>query len=197
MKKFFNFFGILLICSVMFFLGYRLSNVDNFNTKVNNYTAIATNGFVENSLTGIIAKPIFGVLEGERKTYGQIWIREVNNLTEIRLKINEIPLKMTKNSTKENRETPNNFSLQIAKKCCGGLDYDYGKSLGSLRLETENGKGNIDFSTNLDFKLSAGGFDKIVLTNELPNFYQVIKEDLRDWPKNATEKPAPYFWINL
>ena len=197
MKKFVNFFGILVICSLMFFLGYRLASVDNFNNKPNNYTAIATNGFVENSLTPITIRPIFGVLEGERKTYGQIWIREVNNVTEIRLKINEIPLKMTKNSTKETRETPNTFDLQIAKKCCGGLDYDYGKNLGRVKMEIENGKGNIDFSTNFDFKLSVGGFDKIILNNELPNFYQVIKEDLRDWPKNATEKPAPYFWINL
>lgn len=197
MKKFWNFFGVFVISSLMFFLGYRLAIVDNFNAKANNYTGIAPNGFVENSLTPITIRPIFGVLEGERKTYGQIWIKESDNLTEIRLKINEIPLKMTKNSTKQTQETPVDFNLQIAKKCCGGLDYDYGQSLGNIKIQVENGKGNIDFSTNFDFKLSGNNFDKIILNNDLPNFYQVIKEDVRDWPKNATEKPAPYFWINL
>ena len=201
MQKIWNFFGLALLSSLMFFLGYRLAVVDNYNLLQNNVTTKATNGFIQNSLTGISTRPIFGILEGQKKTYGTLWLKEIDDgekiKTEIRLQIDNIPLKMTKPSTQEIRDTPQNFDLLIPKKCCGGLDFDYGPKLGDVRVQIQGGSGSVDFSYVFEAKLIRSEYDKVVLNSELANFFQVIKEDTRDWPKMATEKPAPYFWANL
>lgn len=197
MKKVWKFLSLAILASFMFFLGYRLAIVDNFNLRPNSSITKATNGFINNSLTAILTRPIFGILEGDKKTYGTLWIKENDSQTEIRLQIDNIPLKMTKPSTKETQETPKTFALQIPKKCCGGLDFEYGPKLGDVQIQAQSGTGSIDFSYVFDYKLVGREFDKVVLISDLPNFFQIIKEDVRDWPKLATEKPAPYFWANL
>jgi len=201
MKKIWSFLGLVILASFMFFLGYRLAIVDNFNLKPNNSRTKATNGFIANSLTAILTRPIFGILEGDKKTYGTLWVKEIETSgvfqTEIRLQIDNIPLKMTQPSSKTTQDTPKILTLQIPKKCCGGLDFEYGPKLGDVQIQVQSGTGSVDFSYVLDYKLTGSEFDKLILTSETPNFFQVIKEDTRDWPKLATERPAPYFWANL
>ena len=66
-----------------------------------------------------------------------------------------------------------------------------------MRVQVQGGSGSVDFSFVFEARLISSEYDKVVLNSELANFFQVIKEDARDWPKLATEKPAPYFWANL
>jgi|GEM_PF-6301620 len=188
---------IVLIFGVAFYLGFSFANREIISSQKPDFVVTADNGFTQTSLTKIQARPIYGINNGERKIFGEMLFRTTNSDTEILLKLNLVPIKNIRPSDKTEQLTPTSLNLQIAKTCCGGLDYDIQNTGFNINFETKDNQMNASFSGVLNLDLEKSGIDRLLLTAEQPSLFRVIKEDTKDWPTAVTERPAPYFWINL
>jgi hypothetical protein len=188
-------FGLILVIIIAFTIGFMFARRENYNQSTNSILTKADNGFIENSLTKIQSRIIYGVVEGEKKQYGQLFFKIVDEKdTELLIQIENFPQNIT-------RADKTNFSidsldLKLASICCNGLDYNLQNTGLKLKLETRGGKKTVKFSSILDMNI-LNGFDRVVLTNEIENPFKVTKDGERDWPRNTTEKPAPYLWVNI
>jgi hypothetical protein len=188
--------GVILVV-IAFGVGWFFSERENFNKQNNKIKITTQNGYIENSLSQINFKEIYGLLDGTNKIYGNSLIREIEgNQTEILFKLDEIPMVV---KVGENLQAlPTSYNIKLMKTCCNGLDYEEVKSLPiTTNLVEKNGKLSLKFSTTVNLNLVTEGVDRIIFSSEKENSFRIIKDDVKDWPSQFQAKPAPYFWINL
>lgn len=192
-----NLFLIVILILIAFFTGFFYARRELTISSKDSIVRIKNeNGFVDNLFSNIKQKPINGLFDGSTQVYGDMFYIIIEDKTQILFSLDNIPVN-TKFKEKI-VETPMNYKVFIAVKCCKGLDYEYKDYDIKLNLLIENGKARTNFSTNFDFNLEESGVQRIVLFAEgVENNYKIIKDEQKDWPKNTLENPAPYLWINF
>lgn len=186
-----------LIFGMAFYLGFAFATREIISSKPATANITATNGFIENTLTKIQSRPIFGINNSQRQSYGELLFKVNGSQTEFLIKLNSIPINSVRPSDKKEQVTPNSLNLQVARICCGGLDYNYENTGFIVNLETRDNQKSGNFSGIFKFDLEKDNVDRLLLVAEPTSLFRVIKEDTKDWPSAVTEKPAPYFWVNL
>lgn len=192
----------VLILVLTFYLGYAFAFREKFNLQKDQYQTIASNGFIENSLSKIDTRLIYGILDGQKKSYGELLFKVNGNVTEIRIRLKDLPLQITsKAQNRPIKSLPKNLDLKLAYHTLDGLDFNYQKTGAVITLSTDGKTNSADYSTILELNLLQEAskvkenLARIVLENlEDPNIYQIEDEDL---PLNVRTKQSPYFWVEI
>lgn len=201
-KKFWQVLGLILAFCFTFYLGYLFALRENYNSQKNEFQTVAYNGFIENSLSKIETRPIYGILDGEKKSYGELLFKANNNVTEIRIRLKDLPLQIiSKTQKRPVKSLPKDLTLQLAYNTLDGLDFHYKPVGAKITLVTDGKVNSADYSTVLQLNLieEAGkakeNLARMILDNtEDPNIYQIEDEDL---PRNVRAKQSPYFWVEI
>jgi hypothetical protein len=191
-------FSLVVLMIVSFFMGnfYSLREVENRNAI--QITSQTSNNYIENSLSDITFKEIYGLIDGERKLFGSLLIKVVKGKTELFLKLDDIPSSV-KLPNNQQKSVPTSYKLKLVKVCCNGLNYEEKNSDAeyTLNLGEKNGKLSGKFNTTLPYDYQAVGIDRIIFSSDVENSFKIVKDDVKDWPSDFLKKPAPYFWSNL
>jgi hypothetical protein len=194
---FFSKLFILIICIILAFtVGYFFALRENSNIRGNTLTIKTNNGFMDNSLSAITFKEIYGLLDGNRKVYGSALIKEDGSKTEILIKIDNIPSFVQING--QNQALPSNYNLSLVRLCCNSLNYEM-KEIppSSIALSEKNNQLSGKYSTTFDFSFQAENLDRLLFVNPSPNNYKIVKDEIKDWPSQFIAGPAPYLWVNI
>lgn len=190
---------LVLLLSLSSFAGYLVAKKDNYSNTGNIVVSKTNSGFVENSLTQIQEKPIYGVFGAKKGEYGKMLYKVLDaNHTEVLFRIENVPLVikgLADNS--QTQSTPAEMKLQLAKVCCGSLDYEYIETNSRVNFQVQNGAKFSDYSTILEVGLDGSTIDRLILNGEPANIFAIKKDGQKDWPRKVGERPAPYLWVDL
>lgn len=193
-------FVVCLMLILAFFLGTLYQTREFENSVTDSLTTRTSDGFQDNSLSQIRFLEIFGLVDGNRKIYGTMLIRDDNtqNKTEIYMRLENVPSQIILDN--KTVAIPRRFRINIVNICCNGLDYSPVRPSENLIVNLDGKDNSLGavYSTVLDYSISSQNADRVLLDNDQePNKFRISRDSSKDWTRNALEKPAPYFWINL
>ena len=188
----------IIITSILVVVGYGVgfyvSQREIFNSKEMNLNTRTNNGYIDNSISQIQFADIYGLLDGTAKKYGLALIKPQANKVEILLKFDNIPSVVNINNANKSLDTE--YRMNTVKICCNGLDYaSINSNEVKISLINQNNILSGKYSTILDTNLDQ--VDRLLFYGATDNSYKIVKDDVKDWPSNTLNKPAPFFWINL
>ncbi len=216
--RIFTALGLVIAMTLTFYLGYSIGNRDMFQSKfVPEVQTIVDNGSAENSLTQIQIRDIIGSSNSkDKQPFGKFYfvVRDKASAptTDILLKIDQAPAKITSSDNKITKNIPLEMNVDIAFKTADGLDFQY-QNIGKIALIVGDKKEDkktlkADFSSviklSLDDKMDKQ-VQRIVLRPidpELANIFQDTDPNLPikirgDKSRGIGGEPAPYFWVDI
>ncbi len=188
---------ILVLILISFFTGFFYSRRDVVIQNTQNQITLKTeSGYEKNILSNLKSKPIYGLFETSKTVNGEFIyiINPETKKTDILIKVYNIPFKNSANKT-----TPLNYKLLTAKICCNGLDYELEDQNFLIKTEGKDNVRSTNFTATLDYDIEQTKIDRLLFyaENNEKNNFKIVKDDIKDWPKNILEKEAPYMWINF
>jgi hypothetical protein len=212
--KIFTALGLLVAVILTFYLGYSIGNKDAFQSKfVPEIETIIENGSSENSLTQIQIREVFGSSNSkDKQPFGKFYyvVKTKNGLstTDILLKIDQAPLKVTSADERVSKDIPLEMTVDIAFKTPEGLEFEY-QNIGKITFVVDDKKVlKADFSSIINFTLddkTSKTVQRIVLRPTDPtqaNIFQDTDPSLPikvrgDKTRGISGETAPYFWIEI
>jgi hypothetical protein len=212
----------LTLTGLVFYLGFLYGYRQRESEIPAKFQTINSNGFVRTSLSNIEERDIIGADSNlQKKTFGKLYFQvNSNNQTEIEIRIDNSPIKITQPDTGVSINIPDELSVDIAVMAIdqktGINTYEYinispfKDRLAKLRFrENENGSRSARFSGILDRPIAGSNLNNIerIVLNPLPDsgIENIFVDTNPDLPlqirgnsqANIPAKPAPFFWAIL
>jgi hypothetical protein len=195
LRKFWIALGILAAIGIVFYLGFLYGNREKVDASEDKTTVVGPNLSVQNSLTQIETRNIYGAVETQNiQVLGQLYYKlEDDNRTEILIKLENIPAKIRQSSSKKEKPIPTELEIFTAKRSFDGQDYDYTK-VGKIIFDEPRGNVRAGrFSTIVLENLA--NIERIMLFPVKPEEDSIFTDTSADLPLKVRQRPAPYFWI--
>jgi hypothetical protein len=213
-SRIFTALGLLIAIGLTFYLGYSIGNKDAFQSKfVPEVQTILENGSSENSLTQIQIRDVLGSSNSkDKQPFGKFYYviknKSTTQTTDILLKIDQPPTKVTSSDEKTIRNIPLEMNVELAFKTTDGLDFQY-QNVGKITLVVDDKKTlKADFSSILNFVLDDKTdkvVQRIVLRPTDPTLVNIFQDTDPNLPikvrgdksRGIGGEPAPYFWVEI
>jgi hypothetical protein len=192
---------IILILGVVFYLGYLFGYRETVNGAPDTISVTGPNLAVKNSLSEIEVKNIIGAIgTPEGSNFGQLYYRQTEISTEILLRFQNVPLKVTQAQNKQEKLIPPVLLIQLAQRSTDGLDFVY-TTIGKVSFDQPTA-GNVrgaQFSTTINFALYKEEYkvERIAFYPERAEDSNLYIDTDKNLPLNVRNGPAPYFWVVL
>jgi hypothetical protein len=212
--RIFKALGLLVAIALTFYLGYSIGNKDMIQSKfVPDIQTVLENGSSENSLTQIQIRDILGSSNGkDKQPFGKFYYviknKSTPTTTDILLKIDQAPPKVTSSDQKSVRNVPLEMNVDLAFKTADGLDFEY-RNIGKMTFVLDDTKTlKAEFSSILDFTLDDKTdkiLQRIVLRPTDPTLVNIFQDTDPNLPvkvrgdksRGIGGEPAPYFWVEI
>jgi hypothetical protein len=212
--KIFTVLGLLIAVILTFYLGYSVGSKDAFQAKfIPEVETILDNGSSENSLTQIQIRDVFGSSNSkDKQPFGKFYYiiksKAGASVTDILLKIDQAPLKITSADEKIVKDIPLDMTVDIAFKTPEGLEFEY-QNIGKIRFVVDDKKFlKADFSSEVNFALddkTTKTVQRIVLRPVDPALVNIFQDTDPSLPikvrgdksRGISGETAPYFWIDI
>jgi hypothetical protein len=208
--RLFTILGLIVALILTFYLG----NKDFYQTKlVPEIETILENGSSENSLTQIQIREVFGSANSkDKEPFGKFYfvVKNKSNVltTDILLKIDQAPLRITSSDEKIVKEIPLEMTIDLAFTTTEGLEFEY-QNIGRVTLVPDGKKFlKADFSSILNLALDNKTnkvVQRIVLRPTDPTAINIFQDTDPNLPikvrgdksRGISGEPAPYFWVEI
>jgi hypothetical protein len=212
--RLFTILGLIVALILTFYLGYSIGNKDFYQTKlVPEIETILENGSSENSLTQIQIREVFGSANSkDKEPFGKFYfvVKNKSNVltTDILLKIDQAPLRITSSDEKIVKEIPLEMTIDLAFTTTEGLEFEY-QNIGRVTLVPDGKKFlKADFSSILNLALDNKTnkvVQRIVLRPTDPTAINIFQDTDPNLPikvrgdksRGISGEPAPYFWVEI
>jgi hypothetical protein len=180
-SRIFTALGLLIAIVLTFYLGYSIGNKDAFQSKfIPEVQTILENGSSENSLTQIQIRDVLGSSNSkDKQPFGKFYyvIKNKSTIptTDILLKIDQAPTKVTSGDEKTIRNIPLEMNVDLAFKTTDGLDFQYQTVQRIVLRPTDPTLVNIFQDTDPNLPIKVRG----------------------DKSRGIGGEPAPYFWVEI
>jgi hypothetical protein len=199
-----RFLSIFVAVSIIFFLGYLAGNRDKYDKVDEKIQIKAPNSSIQNSLSALKTKDIFGFGENNSIVkYGLLYYKVLpDKSTEVFFTISNAPLVLKQSNLKLEKTVPINLKIALARASTDVLKYDY-TEIGKITFEEpKNGTQSVVFSTIIPGTKS--GSETIPALNSVARVVfqptrvedeNIFRLSTPDIPTEEAKKPAPYFWV--